>query len=95
MTVTPGSDNVFEDLGFEAEEATNLKVQADLMLKLQQYITESGWTQEQVSEFFGETRPQVSHLMNGEISCFNVDELINMLGKAGMQIKVEILPKVA
>ena len=32
MSVVKGSVNVFEDLGFEAEEAANLKVRADLML---------------------------------------------------------------
>ncbi len=30
--VVLGDDNVFEDLGFEAEEAMNLKVRADLIL---------------------------------------------------------------
>ncbi|GAA6618714.1 helix-turn-helix domain-containing protein [Scytonema sp. NUACC26] len=86
MAVMEGSENVFEDLGFDTEEAANLKVRADLMLKLRQYILECGWTQEQAADFFGETQPQMSNLMNGEISRFSVDKLINMLVKAGMQV---------
>src|SRR6266403_462740 len=35
---TRGSDNVFEDLGFNPEEAANLKIRADLMLDLREYI---------------------------------------------------------
>lgn len=31
--------------------------------------------------------------MNGEISRFSVDNLLNMLGRTGMQVKAEVLPK--
>lgn len=93
--VTVGKENIFEDLGFEPEEAANLKIRADLMLDLCQYIRERGWTQEQAAEFWGETQPRISNLMNGEISRFSVDKLINMLAKAGMQVKVEVIPQVA
>ena len=93
--VKVGKENIFEDLGFEPEEAANLKIRADLMLDLCQYIRERGWTQEQAAEFWGETQPRISNLMNGEISRFSVDKLINMLAKAGMQVKVEVIPTVA
>ncbi len=93
--VTVGKENIFEDLGFEPEEAANLKIRADLMLDLCQYIRERGWTQEQAAEFWGETQPRISNLMNGEISRFSVDKLINMLAKAGMQVKIEVISQVA
>jgi predicted XRE-type DNA-binding protein len=32
IKVIRGHNNVFEDLGFDSEEATNLKIRADLML---------------------------------------------------------------
>ena len=35
--VTKGSGNIFEDLGFESQEATNLKIRADLMLDLRSF----------------------------------------------------------
>ena len=94
-TATRGSDNVFADLGFEAEEAMNLKVRADLMLDLTRFIRERGWTQEQAAEYFGETQPRISNLMNGEISRFSVDKLINLLARAGMEVRVEVAPKQA
>ncbi len=43
--MTRGSDKVFEDIGFEREEAASLKVRADLMLNLKKYIETRGWTQ--------------------------------------------------
>ncbi|MEM6452223.1 MAG: XRE family transcriptional regulator [Cyanobacteria bacterium P01_D01_bin.105] len=43
-----GADNVFEDLGFDAQEALSLKVRADLMLDLRAYIQKAGWTQKKL-----------------------------------------------
>ncbi len=90
MAVIQGSDNIFEDLGFEPEEAVNLKIRADLILDLRQYIRERGWTQAEAADFFGETQPRISNLMKGEISRFSVDKLIKMLARAGMRVRVEV-----
>ena len=92
---TPGTENVFEDLGFDAEEALNLKVRADLMLDLRAYIQKAGWTQQEAAALLGETQPRISNLMNGEISRFSIDKLINLLGKIGMKVKIEIVSNAA
>ena len=42
IRVEPGSDNVFGDLGFDAEEAVNLKIRSDLLLDLRSSIQEKG-----------------------------------------------------
>ena len=86
MRITRGKDNVFEDLGFEAGEAANLKVRADLMLDIRQYIQDQEWTQAEAATFFGETQPRISNLMKGEISRFSIDKLINMLARAGLRV---------
>ena len=90
-----GSDNVFEDLGFETEEAANLKVRADLMLDLRRYIHERSWTQAEAATFFGETQPRISNLLKGEISRFSIDKLINLLARAGLEVQVETKLKAA
>ena len=92
MEISKGSENVFEDLGFAPEEAANLKIRADLMLDLRTFIENKGWTQAQTAAFFGETQPRISNLMKGEIRRFSVDKLINMLARAGMQVKVDVEP---
>jgi predicted XRE-type DNA-binding protein len=93
--VVHGSDNVFEDLGFDAEEAANLKVRADLILDLRRYIHERGWTQAEAATFFGETQPRISNLLKGEISRFSIDKLINLLAWAGLEVRVETKLKAA
>ncbi|MDY7012951.1 MAG: helix-turn-helix transcriptional regulator [Cyanobacteriota bacterium] len=93
QTIVQSSENIFEDLGFALEEAANLKVRADLMLDLKKYINDREWTQEKAADFFGEAQSQISQLMNGEIERFSIDQLINMLAKAGMKVKVEVIPE--
>lgn len=84
-----GSQNLFEDLGFDPLEAANLKIRADLMIDLRRFIEERGWNQAQAAKFFAETQPRISNLLKGEIGRFSVDKLINMLAKAGMTVQVE------
>lgn len=95
MNVKKGSDNVFEDLGFSREEAANLKIRADLMLDLRQYVEQQGWTQVEAARHFGETQPRISNLMRGEIDRFSVDKLINMLARAGLEVRIEVIQKAA
>ena len=45
LKTTPGSGNVFADLGFSPEEAALLQMRADLMNELRQVIEAHGWTQ--------------------------------------------------
>jgi predicted XRE-type DNA-binding protein len=90
-----GSDNIFEDLGFDREEAANLKIRADLMIDLREYIKARGWTQAEAADFFGETQPRISNLLKGEISRFSIDKLINMLARAGLQVRLETKPPAA
>ena len=87
--ITRGSDNVFKDLGFEAEEAANLKIRADLLIDLRDYIRTRGWTQSEAAAFFGETQPRISNLLKGEIHRFSIDKLVNMLARAGVRVRLE------
>jgi predicted XRE-type DNA-binding protein len=93
--VIQGSNNIFEDLGFEPEEALNLKIRADLMLNIKRFIQTKGWSQKQAALFFGETQPRISDLINGDIERFSIDKLVMMLAHAGMDIHLEVNTKVA
>ena len=89
--ITQAQENIFEDLGFEHDEAANLKIRADLILDLQKYIKKQQWTQQEAADFFNETQPRISNLMNGDLERFSIDKLIQMIVKAGMQVKVEVI----
>jgi predicted XRE-type DNA-binding protein len=93
--LTRGSANVFEDLGFERDEAANLKIRADLLLDVRHYFQARGWTQAQAAAFFGETQPRISNLLKGEINRFSIDKLINMLARAGIKVRVATEPQPA
>jgi predicted XRE-type DNA-binding protein len=82
------SGNVFRDLGFAAEEATNLKVRSDLMIRLSKLIEARGLTQAQAAALFGVTQPRISDLVRGKIDRFSIDTLIAMLGHAGVRVQI-------
>jgi predicted XRE-type DNA-binding protein len=91
--IIKGSSNIFEDLGFDRQEAANLKIRADLMLDLRKFIRSKNWTQAEAAMFFGETQPRISNLMNGDIERFAIDKLVQMLSQAGMDVRVLVTAK--
>jgi predicted XRE-type DNA-binding protein len=91
--VIKGSNNIFEDLGFDSQEAANLKIRADLMLDLRQFILSKKWTQAEAATFFGGTQPRISNLMNGDLDRFAIDKLVQMLSQAGMDVRVLVTTK--
>lgn len=82
------SGNVFRDLGFPAEEATNLKLRSDLMIRLSRLIQTRGLTQAQAAKLLGVTQPRISDLVRGKIDRFSIDTLIAMLGHAGVSVQL-------
>lgn len=88
--VQPSSGNVFSDLGFDQEEAQNLKIRADLMIELTKLIEARGLTQAAAAKLLGVTQPRVSDLVRGKIDRFSVDSLIEMLGRAGADVSLVV-----
>jgi predicted XRE-type DNA-binding protein len=87
---TESSGNVFVDLGFPPEEAQNLIVRADLMLRLRDIIIKRKLTQAKAAKLFGVTQPRVSDLTRGKIELFSVDTLMSMLWHAGAKVEVRV-----
>jgi predicted XRE-type DNA-binding protein len=84
------SGNVFRDLGFPNDEAENLKIRTDLMIRLSKLIEVRGLTQGQAARLLGVTQPRVSDLVRGKIDRFSIDTLVAMLGHAGVRVQVVI-----
>lgn len=85
--------NVFRDVGFSAEEAANLRIRADLMVRLKKLIEARGLTQAGAAELFGVSQPRVSDLLRGKIDLFSIDTLVNMLGRAGVSVSLVVRPR--
>ena len=47
--MTQSNQNVFEDLGFSAEESENLRVRSDLMISLRKLIRSNQWSLEEAA----------------------------------------------
>jgi len=83
-----GSGNIFSDIGFPPGEANNLLLRAELMLRIRQVA--KGLTQAEAARRFGVTQPRINDLLRGKIDKFSLDALVNMLGKAGLRVEVQV-----
>lgn len=94
ITVRPTSGNVFADLGFDAPQATHLRMRSDLMIRLSRLIETRGLTQRQAARLLGVSQPRVSDLVRGKIDRFSIDTLVAMLGRAGVEVRFVTRPRV-
>ena len=88
--ITRSSGNVFSDLGFPSEEAEYLKIRSSLMIHLRKTIEAKGSKQAEAAKLLGVTQPRVSDLYKGKIHLFSIDTLVDMLGRAGVHIKLVV-----
>ena len=88
--VTMGSGNVFSDLGFDAEEAENLRIRSRLMMSLRRYIDDEGLTQAEAADRFGVHQPRVSDLVRGKVGVFTIDALVNMHAAVGLHVEFTV-----
>lgn len=82
--------NIFRDVGFNSEEAGNLKLRAMLMTEVEKHMRTNQLTQKQAAVCFGVTQPRMSDLVRGKIGLFSVDTLIAMLSHAGLVVDVKV-----
>ncbi len=92
-TVTAGSGNVFEDMGFGPREAAELKVKAQLALRIHDRIKELELTQVKAADRLRVSQPDVSKLMNGRHTRFSVDKLMALLNALEVDIDIVVRPK--
>lgn len=86
------SGNVFEDVGFEKQEAKKLQFKSYLMVSLMKYIKGCGLTQVEAAKRFAVTQSRMSNLMNHRIDLFSTEMLLDMMERVGFHVyeKIEI-----
>ena len=92
LKITKGSTNVFEDLGFDAQESQNLLLRSQTMVALVQWFNASGMTQAVAAKTLGITQPRLNQVLKGKIKIFSLDALVNMATSAGMRVGLNIRP---
>ncbi len=87
---TRGSENVFLDLGFSRGEAENLRLRAELMMRIEEFYRRSGMTQIDAAKLLGLTQPRLNALLKGKIEIFSLDALVLIASKAGMSVQLQV-----
>ncbi|MCX7962200.1 MAG: XRE family transcriptional regulator [Burkholderiales bacterium] len=90
LRIRQGSGNVFRDIGFAKEEAENLKLRAELMMRIEEYFERSGLTQAQAARRLGLTAPRFNALLKGRIGLFSLDALVNIATRAGLSVRLQV-----
>ena len=90
LKITRGSGNVFLDIGFSKAEAENLKLRAELMMRIEDFYRKSRLTQGAAARALGIGQPRLNDLLRGKIDRFSLDALVNMLGHAGMRVELKV-----
>lgn len=85
-----GSGDVFRDLGFPASEAANLRLRADLALRVRRYVERAGMTQTDAARTLGVRQPRLNALLRGRLDEFSLDALVNMLANAGERVELRV-----
>ncbi len=87
-TVTEGSGNVFEDLGFDRPSEEQTK--AGLVRELRAIIEDRGLTQAAAGDVIGLAQPDLSQLLRGRTRGFTVDRLLRFLMAFDRDIEIRI-----
>lgn len=82
--------SVFDAIGDTPQEAANLRARAQLARQITVRIKAKNWTQAVAADHCGVTQPRISDLLNGRISRFSLDALVNVaaaLGEVNVQLR--------
>ena len=82
--------SVWDAIADSPEEAANLKLRSQLMDAIKAYIDHEDLTQEEAAKRLGVPRSRVSELVNGRISKFTIDKLVNMAARVGLTTRITV-----
>ena len=91
MHVTSG--NVFDNLGFDCEEAASLARKTDLMMELERIMKRGRFNTTIAAKRFGVEKSVIAPLKKGDLDFFTIDLLIQMLERAGKHVEVVVSDK--
>ncbi len=85
-TITPGSGNVFADLGFANPEEHQTK--AKLVSQIADILKKRRMTQAVAAKLFGIDQPKVSAMLNGRFRGFSVYRLMSFIAALGRDVEI-------
>ena len=91
ISVTPGSGNVFADIGLPEPEEELTKAQ--LASHIRQLIKRRRLTQVGAASLMGIDQPKVSALLRGRLTNFSSERLMRLLTALGQDVEITIRDK--
>jgi predicted XRE-type DNA-binding protein len=88
IPVTPGSPNVFADLGFAEPEEELTKAQ--LASHIRRIIRRRRLTQVAAAALMGIDQPKVSAILNGRLANFSSERLMRLLTALGQDVEITV-----
>ena len=82
--------SVWDAIADTPEQAANLRARAELMQKIADIVTETGWTQTEAARQCGVTQPRMNDLLRGRVSRFSLDALVNIATAIGRKVRFEL-----
>lgn len=83
--------NIKSPLELLSANQTELSInsfKAKLMILITTLIRDEKWTQKNAADALGVSQPRISNIMNGQISKFSIDMLLEMIGKLDHRIDI-------
>src|SRR3954447_24311659 len=91
VTITRGSTNVFEDLGYP--DAAERQAKLRLAYALNQVLEHRGLTQAAAATLLSLSQPKVSALRNYKLAGFSLERLMNLLTALDQDVEIVIRRK--
>ena len=82
--------SVWDAIADTPEEAANLGLRSELMYEIVTIIKQNGWTQAVTAKHCGVTQPRINDLLQGRISRFSIDALVNIASALGRKVRVRL-----
>ena len=82
--------NVWDAISDTPEEAANMTMRSELMLAIREEVRSWKLTQAGAARKLGVTQPRLNDLLQGRISNFSIDALINLATAAGFKVELRI-----
>lgn len=80
--------SVFDAICDSPVEAANMRLRAELMQYIAQFVVDSGWSQSQAAMCCGITQPRMNDLLSGKIDKFSLDALVNISAQMGQPVRL-------
>jgi len=87
--------SVWDALAETAEEAANMRLRSELAIVIRGVVEAWQTTQTDAARRLGVTQPRLNDLLRGRVDRFSLDALVGLAERAGLSVRMEIVPDAA